>query len=133
MSLELNWEPPDGLVKRHFGHVTGAEVLEGNRIAEADARFDMLRYVIDDFTDCNSLDTSRADIEAIAAIDGAASVSNPSIRIAIVATHPEVMAASTAYANSALKSYTTQLFPTVAQARAWLGMVPPHSGDDEQQ
>ncbi len=133
MSLRLHWEPPRGLVKHHFGHVPDAEVLEGNRIAEADARFDTLRYVINDFTDCDSLDTSRTDIETIAAIDGAASISNPRILVAIVATDPDVVAASKAYAESPLNAFATRLFPTMNQARAWLARAVPHSRDDEPQ
>lgn len=120
MGRVICWEAPDGVLKRYFGHVTDSEVLEGNQQVEADPRFDELRYVVNDFTDCTSLETSSPDVEAIAAIDGAAAVSNSRIRIAIVATHVDVLAVSRAYASSSRNPYDTRIFESVDEARAWL-------------
>ncbi len=120
MGVEIIWEPPTGVVKRHFGHVTGSEVMHGNQTAEADARFDRLRYVINDFTDCTSLDATPVDVEETAAFDRAASLTNRSIRIAIVAQHPDVIAASNAYAANALTVFETRVFGSMQEARSWL-------------
>lgn len=121
MGYEIVWEPPNGLIKRHFGHVTGREVLEAIRKAEADFRFDGLQYVINDFSGCTMLSVSPTEIEEIAAIDSAAAVSNSRIRIAIVATHPDVLAASNAYANDPLTPYESRVFRSMTEARSWLG------------
>lgn len=94
MAYEIVWEPPNGLVKRHSGRVTGREILEAVRDVEGDYRFDTLRYVINDFSGCTEVNVSPAEIEEIAAIDRAAAVSNTKISIAIVATYPEVVAAA---------------------------------------
>jgi hypothetical protein len=118
----IEWDPPSGLIKRHFGHVTGSEVLEANRIAERDVRFDSLRYVVNDFSECTEVTVSPAEIEEIAAIDRAAAATNPNIRLAIVATHPDVVAASTAYANDPLTRFATRVFSSINAARSWLGL-----------
>ena len=122
MGFEITWEPPHGVIKRHFGQVTSTEVLVANTRVEADSRFDVLRYVINDFLDCTGVKVFSGDIEEIAAIDSAAALVNPYIRNAIVATHPEVVVASNAYANDPLTAYPTKVFSCIADARDWLGL-----------
>lgn len=122
MNVEIIWEPPQGVVKRHFGHLTGKDVLAANIKIEADPRFDSLRYVINDFLGCTGVSISAPEIEEIAAIDSSAAIINPNIRIAMVATLPEVIVAANAYANDALTIYPTRVFYSMADARAWLGL-----------
>ena len=122
MPFEIVWQQPSGLIKRHFGHVTGREVLDANVLAEGDARFDDLRYVIHDFLGCTSLTASPEEIREIVAIDKAASRSNPNIRAAVIATHPEVMAAADSYINHPLNAYAVRLFGSMDDACAWLGV-----------
>lgn len=122
MGYELMWEPPSGLIKSHFGQVAGREVLEANRRAEADFRFDSLRWVINDFSKCTEVSVTPAEVELISAIDRAAAKTNPSIRIAIVATHQEVVDASIAYANDSLTPFLTKVFNSIDDARLWLGL-----------
>lgn len=120
MPYEVNWMHPNGLIKRHFGHVTGKEVLEANEQAESDSRYDSLRYVINDFLDCTGLTVLPNEIDEISAIDKAASTSNPNIRIAIVATNPEVLAAANTYANNPLAAFTIRLFNSMQDAESWV-------------
>jgi hypothetical protein len=120
MGYELKWEAPAGVVKRHFGPVSGKELLEAILRIEGDRRFDGLLYVLNDFSDCTAVGVTESELEEIAAIDKAAYALNPRIRIAVVATHPEALAAGKAYANSTLNSYETRLFDSMAEARRWL-------------
>lgn len=122
MNFEIVWEPPRGVVKRHFGHVTGNDVLAANTKTEADPRFDSLRYVINDFLGCTGVSVSSAELEEIAAIDRAAALINPNISLAMVAVLPEIVAAANAYANDTLTIYPTRVFCSMADARAWLGL-----------
>lgn len=122
MTFEILWEAPAGVVKRHYGHVTGSEMVAGVLAVEGDARFDRLRWVINDLTGCTSLDFTEDEVEEIAAIDKAAYALNPRIRVAIAATHPMAVAAGVTYADSALNRYETRLFASVQEARAWLGL-----------
>lgn len=122
VGYEVVWVQPSGLIKKHFGHVTSREVLVANRKAEEDFRFDSLRYVINDFSECTEVSISLADIEEISAIDCAAAVTNPQIRLAIVATHPDILAASNAYVNDLLSPFDTRIFSSMNTARSWLGL-----------
>ncbi|MBS1132336.1 MAG: hypothetical protein H6R16_3338 [Proteobacteria bacterium] len=124
MAYKISWDSPQGVVKRYFDQVTGAEVLAANTKVESDSRFDHLRYVINDFLGCTGLTVSLPEIEEIAAIDYSAALINPNIRIAMVATLPEVVAAANAYANDPLTTYTARVFTTMAEARTWLGLPP---------
>jgi hypothetical protein len=123
MNYEIIWEPPHGVVKRHFGHVTGNDVLAANTKIEADPRFDSLRYVINDFLGGTGVSVSSAELEEIAAIDRAAAIINPKIRLAMVATLPEIVAAANVYASDTLTVYPTCVFCSMADARAWLGLA----------
>lgn len=123
MPYELKWVHPNGLIKRHIGHVTGNEVLKANVQAESDSRFDTLRYVINDFLDCTSLTVLPEDIAEISAIDKAASASNSKIRIAIVATNPGVLAAANVYANDPLAAFTIRLFNSMNDAESWVALA----------
>lgn len=122
MGYEVSWEQPNGVVKRHFGQVTGRELMAAVVETEADPRFDTLRYVINDFRDCTGLSASATEIEEIAAVDKAAAAINPNIRIAVVATLPDVVAAANAYANDPMATYTTRVFASMNEARSWLGL-----------
>lgn len=121
MGYELTWESR-GAVKRFFGHVTGNDVLQSVINVESDERFDRLRYVINDFLEATGLTVSASELDEIAAIDGAAALVNRNIRIAIVTTNPEIISASDQYAKSPMNAYPTRIFPTVNEARTWLGV-----------
>ncbi len=122
MGYEITWEQPFGVIKRHFGQVTGTELAAAVAETEGDERFDTLRYVINDFSGCTGLNVTLAEVEEIAAIDHVAASMNPDIRIAIVAPLPEAVAVANAYANDPLNAYMTSVFHTMAEARTWLGL-----------
>ena len=119
MGYELIWEPR-GVIKRFFGPVTGQELYEAGTDTEGDARFEDYRYVINDFLGCTEFSVSDNIIEEIAAVDGAAAILNPNIRIAVVAKSPEILAAVTQYSESSMHPYATGVFSALADARAWL-------------
>jgi hypothetical protein len=122
MSYEIIWEPR-GAVKRFFGRVTSHDMLQSVVDTESDARFDDLRYVINDFLDIEELDLANTDIQEIAAIDGAAARSNPRITIAVVTIHDEIVALTNQYASSPFNAYPIKAFSTSAKARSWLGVA----------
>ena len=128
MSFELVWEPK-GVVKRYFGRVTGEEVFAAGIQSQGDHRFDQNRYAINDFLDCTEFVIDRKVLDEIAAFAGAAEISNPNIKIAIVATLPAVVAATKEYIGLPLQTYPTRLFATRAEARAWIAESPFASPD----
>lgn len=119
MPYELIWEPK-GVIKRFYGNVSAGELLKAGIDTEADHRFDTYRYVINDFLDCTGIVVSPSVVDEIAAIDLAASASNARIKIAVVATAPEIIAVASQYADSDMNVYPTRIFSTLAEARAWL-------------
>lgn len=119
MSYELIWETK-GVVKRFFGHLTSDELLDAGVKVEADARFVNLQYVINDFLACTGLSVHPVVVDHIAVLDRAASHTNPNIRISLVATLPEIIAAANQYALSNLHPYSTRIFSTLEDARAWV-------------
>jgi len=119
VGYELSWESK-GLVKRFFGDVTDKQFIDAVIESECDARFDGLRHVINDFRDVESFVFTPDDVDYVAAIDNAAAVSNPHIRIAVITSNPEIIALARQYAESPMNVYPTRIFATLADARAWL-------------
>ena len=119
MGYEITWETR-GACKRFFGHVTGAELMRSVEEIESDPRFDSVRYVVNDFLAVESFSVSEENVLTISAIDGAASITNPNIKVAIVATDDRVRAMAELYANSPLNTYPTRIFTNMDAARDWV-------------
>lgn len=123
MGYEIVWEP-GGVVKHFVGYVSGDELMKAGLDTECDQRFDQLSYVINDFLACDGFAVSPGTVDEISAIDNAAAFSNPRIRIAVVATMPEIVAAAEQYAASPMNAYVTRIFSSTADARTWLEDAP---------
>ncbi len=123
MGYEVTWEPPNGVIKRYFGQVTGSDLLAAITKTEGDERFKALCYVINDFCDCTELDVSPVAFEEVAAIEQYASLTNPSIHVAIVATQPDVVAIANTFVNAPFNAYTTRIFNDMTEARSWLRLA----------
>ena len=120
MGYELSWEP-HGVVKRYLGQVTDEDLVQSVIEVGADARFDDLRYVIKDFSACDAIAATPGCVEDIVIMDQGASVSNPRIRIAVVAVQKEALAIVEAYARFPLNPYPMRTFATLPAARQWIG------------
>lgn len=122
MSYEVIWES-HGVIKRFFGEVTDLDMMKSVIDTESDARFDDLRYTINDFLGMTGFSFGLSEIDDIAVIDKGASMTNPRIRIAVVTTSPDIVNFATHYANSPLNAYPTRIFTSLVDARAWIGTV----------
>lgn len=122
MAYVIHWETL-GVYRKYHGHVGGDELLASIQRIEADGRFDHIRYVINDFLAVAGHDVSAVQLRLIAAIDQAATLSNPNIRVAIVATDAPILALAQHYVAAA-PPYPTEIFPSVAAARAWIAASP---------
>lgn len=120
MAYQTTWEPPSGAYKKFAGHVSDDELLRSVSRLHGDARFDDLRYVINDFLDVESFDVSEDNVMYIAAMDAAAARSNPNIRVVIVVTDAKALALALNYASSPWTAYATRIVSSVDEARAWL-------------
>lgn len=119
MGFDITWETR-GAYKRFFDHVNDDELMRSVHEIESDERFDTLRYVICDFLGVGSLALTEDNVRVISAIDAAAAMTNPHIKIAIVATDAKVRSLAELYATAPWTAYPTQVFDDLAAARAWL-------------
>jgi hypothetical protein len=122
MAFEIRWEA-QGVCRQYRGFVDGDELLASIQQVEGDRRFDQIRYVINDFLEVAGHDVPAAKMRLIAAIDKAAALSNPNIRVAIVATSAQIQALAQLYAGAA-QPYPTEIFANLAAARAWIESSP---------
>lgn len=120
MAYITEWEAK-GIFWKYRGTLTGSELLQSNREIYGDKRFDNMRYQIVDLTGVNAIHVSAKDMLTLAACDEAAAISNPNVRIAVVATKAEAKALSYFYDDESTASpWETKLFASVRDARAWL-------------
>ena len=132
MPYENQWEP-HGVNKRFWGVVTGPEFVRAAEEIAAHPRFDEFRYILNDFRDATAHCVDARALEDLAAIRFGSMYTNHRIRVAVVSTHPDVLALVASTQRAPLKgSHPTAAFATVEAARAWLAgpahTAPPHTG-----
>lgn len=114
------WER-DGVYRRYSNSITGKEVLQAVQDVHGHELFDSIRYVINDFLEVTKHDVSLHDIKSLAAIDKAAALTNPNIKIAIVTTMPTIQTLSSLYGELINKSpFTCKIFSCLDEARKWV-------------
>ncbi len=118
MAYQNVWEKR-GIYRKYQGFITGLDLLNAVREVEGDARFDQIRYVINDFSEVTEQAISQQDLEEVAALDYAAAFSNPNIRLAVVATDPSITEMASLYSEFSDSPYPTEIFSEIESARAW--------------
>ena len=104
MSYLHTWEQ-HGLLREFSGHVTSAEIALAVMESHASAAFDDYRYVINDFRAVLTIELDAEVMDEVAAVDRAAYLSNPHVRVAIVEGPPAVMDTVAAYSASHMSPY----------------------------
>jgi len=136
MPYQHTWEQ-HGLLREFSGHVTSTEIEQAVLESHAAQVFDEYRYVINDFRAARSIELDKEVMDEVAAMDGAAYLSNPRVRVAVVEGPQAVMNAVAAYSASHLSPYPLQVFQDMEAARRWAyaPLAPPahdtglHGGD----
>lgn len=119
MSCEIEWKP-NGVVKRLTGSVSAAQLLHAIVDTQGDPRFDTLRYVVADCLDCADFIFHPREVQEMAALGKAGAVSNPHIRVAVVATLPAAVEAAKLYASSPLNAFPVRIFGSRDEAEQWI-------------
>ena len=123
MSYTTEWEP-HGVLWRYWDMVNGRELIDSNLEIYGDERFDTMKYQIVDLTKVTAFKVTRDEMLKMAAYDRAAALSNPFVKVAVVAQITAIKSLTALYDAENIKSpWETQLFDTVDQARAWVNPV----------
>jgi hypothetical protein len=120
MPYTIEWRR-QGLIWRFEGVVTSEEALQSNQELYGDDRFDLARYQVADFSAVERIEFTPSVVKQIAYLDRAAAISNPRLKVAIVAS-PEIleeyMKVYEAYAPAT--QWKVRLCETRDDAEAWL-------------
>ena len=120
MSHLNKWER-EGLYREFSNKISGEEVLKFNLEIQGDSRFDDIRYVINDFTNIVDFDFSDLDVQKIAAIDNAASKSNPDIKVALISNSDPLLVWFNNYCDAMKGSkYVCKIFANTDDAYEWV-------------
>ena len=120
MPHHLIWEEK-GLYRKFIDSVSGEEVLNSILAIQGDARFDSIRYVVNDFSQIIDFEVSDLDIKKIVIVDNVAAMTNPNIKIAIVATYEPLLQWIELYCEKMEDSlYECKIFDNIDEAYQWV-------------
>jgi hypothetical protein len=119
MPAEIIWEER-GVRRRYSGVVTATEFLESIFAVQRDPRFDSLAYSILDALDVTGTDVSDFDIKSVAAHSIGALNSNASVKVAILASDPALLAMAQIFLSPPYSSYPAEILSTRQAADAWI-------------
>lgn len=119
MSYENIWEG-HGVYRKYVGTMTGKEIIQAVQEVEGDHRFDSIRYVINDYLDVSGADVSDREVKIIAAIDRAAALTNPDIKVAMVTNSKKIFDMATMYCEMPDVPYPSRTFTELDEARDWV-------------
>ena len=122
MPFENVWEE-NGVYRKYHDHVSGKEILQAMEDVHGHKLFDSIRYVVNDFLNVTECELTASDVVTLAALDRAAALSNPHIKIAIVATEPTIQMFANLYGDLMESSpYTSKVFTDLDEAKIWASL-----------
>lgn len=120
MPLESKWEGRS-LYRRFHGQVEAEEILTSNDAIYGDPRFDDLRCLYADFVDADDVRIDTQQLKRLAALDDAASRTNPRVKLAITVVADHLIELANVYkVQSARGGWTVEVFSDRADAEAWM-------------
>lgn len=122
MPFLLTWEPA-GVYRQYHGDVTIAERKRSFDAICGSPRFDDLRYTITDYLAVRRYEITAPATAEIAALHIGPLLTNPRIRIAAVATRPDILAAIADFQTQGFTAAPYRVFATLAEARQWVGQA----------
>lgn len=116
------WEK-EGVVTTFFGSITIEEVFTADKEFYGDPRSDLSKYQITDFSGITPESINDADIQTIAALDAGASMSIPSLKVALVTNDQHVKSLCQKYIDFSRLLNSTWMFKIcedMQNAREWV-------------
>jgi hypothetical protein len=117
MPCKVTWKDNE-LVWELSGDISTEEFHKINSDQYGDPRWDSLKYLIADFRNVKSIDLPDEEVMLIQAMDKAAALSNPYLKIASIANTEETRKTAEFYAEDS--PWECGVFETVEDARSWL-------------
>jgi len=117
MPCKVTWKD-NGLVWELSGDISTEEFHKINSDQYGDPRWDDLRYLIVDFRNVKSIDLPEEEIVVIQAMDKAAALSNPYLKIASIANTEETRKIAEFYGADSPRGCA--IFETVEEAHSWV-------------
>lgn len=119
MSYENIWEN-GGVYRRYSNYITGQEIIQSNQEVHGHAQFDSINYVINDLLNVTEHNVSHNEIKRIVAIDKAAALTNPNIKVAIITVIPTIQELASMYSDLINQTpFSCKVFESIDEAREW--------------
>ena len=110
-----------GLYRKFTGIISGDEILESNFDTHRLPEYQELHYIINDFSDADGHAIEIAHTQAYASSDKVIANAKGQLKIAIVATRPDMMELAKNYIRLMEASpFGCQLFQHLKDARRWV-------------
>jgi len=120
MPHTYTWEP-EGLYRKFTGAISGEEILESNFTLHTDPRFQSIKYIINDFTEVTEYSIETAHTRVYALTDEIISRTKGALKIALVVTHPSLIALANNYREEMINNkFDCDIFKAIEDARAWI-------------
>jgi hypothetical protein len=120
MMDKINWEPR-GVIITFSDVVDGEELFQASEEIYSDERFDNIHYQIFDYSKVTEFNVGVEWVTKLAAWDKAAALSNPSMKLAGVATDEVTQMLSSLYQAESLNSpWEIQMFASLDEAQQWV-------------
>lgn len=124
MPIQHSWKKR-GVYRKLTGHITGQELIRAVEEVVVSPDFENFRWVINDFLEMTDHSVTTDDIEYLAAINAAASLTNPRISIAVVASESTIRVLAELFDTKSKEldsAYETRVFFSADEAKSWLGV-----------
>ncbi len=119
MAFEMHWEEY-GLRIRYSGRLTYTDLRDATEEMVRNDRFSDALYAIGDYASVEEVVLETIEIEQVAALHWASTLSNPRMIVALVISNPQMAAAFKAYMQVGMVKSLIEVFPTLKQAQNWL-------------
>ncbi|MDQ7831148.1 MAG: hypothetical protein RDU30_05425 [Desulfovibrionaceae bacterium] len=123
MPYTITWKTK-GVIWAFHGTITGQDGIKANQAIYGDPRFDDLQYEIVDLSRAKQFKLSAEDVETAAALDEAATLSNPRLVVAIVTAEKEALRLAELYKSAMSKTkWKVEIFSAMEDAENWVSLL----------
>ena len=120
MAYQLTWEEK-GAIADFKGTVNDIELNEIVSQFYKNEQFDLIRYLLINFLEVETFNVSTETLREIGAMDYAAAISNPRVRVAMVSDNDAILDILPSYEKGSQESpWPIRYFRSIKDAREWI-------------